>query len=57
MMAMAMVEMFGVPEYASEYEFVVARECDGEWWFWGAYDEHGRAVQAALEIGGRVFHQ
>lgn len=55
MMNMTMVEMLGVPAYAQECKYIVAQQCDGEWWFWGAYDELTKAVDAALEIGGRVF--
>ena len=44
------------PEYSSHYEFVVAREVDGEYWFWGAYSNGFKAEQAALEIGGVVIH-
>ena len=44
------------PAYADDYEFVVARECDGEYWFWGAYSDGFKAEQAATEIGGVIFH-
>ncbi len=44
------------PDYADDYEFVVARKCDGEYWFWGAYEDGFRADKAASEIGGVVFH-
>ncbi len=44
------------PAYAKDYEFVVAREVDGEYWFWGAYADGFKAEQAATEIGGVIFH-
>lgn len=44
------------PNYAKDYEFIVARKVDGEFWFWGAYENGFRAEQAALEINGVVFH-
>lgn len=44
------------PEYANHYEFIVARECDGEFWFWGAYENGYKADQVAMEINGVVFH-
>lgn len=44
------------PAYAKNYEFVVAREVDGEYWFWGAYADGFKAEQAATEIGGVIFH-
>ena len=45
-----------MPEYASDYEFIVAREVDGEYWFWGAYADGFKAEKAAIEIGGVIFH-
>ena len=44
------------PAYADDYEFVVARKCDDEYWFWGAYSDGFKAEQAATEIGGVIFH-
>ena len=44
------------PAYADDYEFIVARECDGEFWFWGAYENGFKAEQAAIEIDGVIFH-
>ena len=44
------------PDYADDYEFIVARERDNEYWFWGAYEDGFRADKAASEIGGVVFH-
>lgn len=43
-------------ENANKYEFIVARECDGEFWFWGAYKDGFKAASAAQEINGVVFH-
>lgn len=45
-----------LPEYANHYEFIVAHEFDGEWWFWGAFRDGFRAYAAAEEIDGVVFH-
>ena len=44
------------PEYARNYEFVVARNVDGEFWFYGAYSDGFKAEQAAIEMGGLIFH-
>ena len=44
------------PDYADDYEFVVARERDDGFWFWGAYEDGFKADKAASEIGGVVFH-
>jgi hypothetical protein len=45
-----------MPEYADHYEFVVAREIDGELWFWGAYADGYKADQVAHDITGVVIH-
>ena len=44
------------PEYADHYEFMVARQIDGELWFYGAYRNGFKADQIASEIGGVVIH-
>lgn len=43
-----------VPAYALGYPYFVAREVNGELWFWGAYRNQWNAADAAEEIGGRV---
>lgn len=43
-----------VPPYAEPYEWIVARPCDGELWFWGAYHDRIKAWRIAEEIGGVV---
>lgn len=48
--------LLNAPEYASHYEFVVAREIDGGFWFWGAYTNGFKADKIAHEIGGIVIH-
>lgn len=45
-----------MPEYANHYEFVVAREIDGELWFWGAYADGYKANQVAHDITGVIIH-
>ena len=44
-----------IPAYATEYIYIVARECDGEFCFWGAWNDANKANEVALEIGGEVF--
>lgn len=51
-----MMNLMNMPEYANDYEFVVAREIDGDYWFWGAYENGFKADQIAYEIGGVVIH-
>lgn len=43
------------PNYANDYRYIVARNCDGELWFWGAWNEFELAIDAAREIGGVVI--
>lgn len=44
-----------MPDYAWHKNYVVARECDGDYWFWGGYDKVETAIEAANEIHGEVF--
>jgi hypothetical protein len=45
------------PNYAEDYEFIVARYVDGEYWFYGAYSDGFKADNVASEIGEAVvFH-
>ena len=50
------MNLMNAPEYADHYEFVVAREIDGDLWFWGAYADGFKADKVAYEIGGVVIH-
>lgn len=50
------VKVNNMSEAANHYEFVVARECDGELWYWGAYRHAWDAEAAAHEIGGIIIH-
>ena len=45
-----------MPNYANDYEFVVVRLADGDYWFWGAYADGFKAEKAALEIDGVIVH-
>lgn len=44
-----------LPDYALQEEFIVARECDCELWFFGAYENAATAYRVADEIRGMVF--
>ena len=50
------IKVNNMSETANHYEFVVARECDGELWYWGAYRHTWDAEAAAHEIGGIIIH-
>lgn len=43
-----------MPAYASDFTYIVARLCENELWFWGAWDDEAVAYQVAAEIGGLV---
>jgi hypothetical protein len=45
-----------LPDYAYEYPFIVVRICDGEFWFWGAFEKNSKAFEVASEIGGTVVY-
>lgn len=45
------------PDYAKDYEFIVARYVGGEYWFYGAYSDGFKADKVASEIFDAViFH-
>ena len=44
-----------LPKNVTDYKYIVAREVNGEWWFYGAYNEGSKAEQAAVECGGEIF--
>lgn len=41
-----------IASYAESKKFIVAREVDGDLWFYGAWDDRDQANEAALEVGG-----
>ena len=49
------MEIMNVPAYAQDRAFIVAREVDGIFWFWGAYNDRAKANEAAIEMDGVVF--
>ena len=44
-----------IAEYAKTKKYIVAREIDGEYWFFSAWDDANKANAQALEFGGEVF--
>ena len=49
-----MNEINHLPIYAKGYNYIVARDVDGELWFWGAWDDRNKANEVALELGKGV---
>lgn len=43
-----------LPDYYTEYAYIVFRVWDGECWFWGCWNDRQQAHEAAVEIGGAV---
>ena len=50
------LNVMNAPADAFDYEFVVVREIDGDYWFWGKYTDGFKAEQVALEVGGLIVH-
>ena len=46
-----------LPDYARYHRYIVYRKCNGENWFWGAFDDEIKALNAAEEIGGHIYDQ
>lgn len=52
-----MMKVQNVPVYATKYEYIVARRVNGEFWFWGAWNDRNKANEVAIELkNGVVFH-
>ena len=51
---MAKVKVNNVPDYAKKSPYWVVRKYDGEYWFWGAWDDKESADKIANAIGGYV---
>lgn len=43
-----------VSENAHNYPWMVIRLVDGEWWYYGAWNDVKKAAQAAADVGGAV---
>ena len=51
------VKINNKPETADNYEYIVATLINHEYWYYGAYSDHERAVQAVEAIeNGVIFH-
>ena len=47
-----------MPKEANDYEFIVVRKDEnGEYWYWGAFENGWIAEEKALSIkGGMIYH-
>lgn len=50
-----MTTINNLPNYYTNYPFLVARRVDGNWWFWGCYSTRERAARVAWDEDGEVF--
>ena len=50
----ALVDVCNVPEYAHKYKFWVVRYSSGYLWYWGAFDDENKAIEAAINEDGMV---
>lgn len=51
------MKIMNMPAYADEYRYIVARECDGDLWFYGAYETEDRAYGVARQVRGVVVER
>lgn len=49
------MEILNMPKNVEKYKYIVAREVDGEFWFWGGYNKIETAAEVAEEIEGEIF--
>ena len=50
-----MVKINNCAPYTKDNKYIVAREVNNEFWFWGAWQDFYAAQYAADEIGGKVY--
>ena len=55
MIANVMVKINNMTGVAKDKAYVVARCVEGEYWYYGAYNDVVKAYAVAEEIGGEVF--
>lgn len=48
-----MYTIYNLPAKLESY--IVARDCNGELWFWGTWDRITDAYNAANEVGGAIY--
>ena len=50
-----MITILNCSDYALTYKYIVARYVEGDWWYYGAWNEANRAYEVAMIEGGQVF--
>jgi len=50
-----MIKVNNEPNNLNNYKYEVVFRSNGEYWFWGAFNDRARANQAAIEEGGEVW--
>lgn len=54
---MRKINVKNVPDYAKDYDYIVARPVDGDLWFWGAWNDEAKAHEVAREVNGLVVER
>ena len=44
-----------VPDWARKKRYIVCREVNGSWWFYGAWDDFEKGLKQAVEIKGQII--
>lgn len=51
-----LMKVNNLPANYEDYKYLTVRECDGEWWFYGAWrTDFDAALRQAIEIGGQLM--
>ena len=50
-----MMTIQNVPKYAKNYKYIVARQVDGEFYFWGAWNDKDKANNISHELGDGII--
>lgn len=45
-----MYKVNNMSENALNYKYVVAKQYNGEWWFWGSWNDFSKATEAAVDL-------
>jgi len=48
-------KVYNVAEGAEEYKYIVVNVVDGDFWYWGAFNNLNRASEVARELKGEVL--
>lgn len=49
------VNINNCPEYAKNHKFIIARNDEGELWFYGAFDDKAETERIARDLGANAI--